>query len=105
MECYLVFSTTRKQFDDDEMDLCRAYKESIEGQWSLDEPMQGWPRPAPIIFTWHELQSWEAYGRPLSELLPERYVRTPRALAARSAFIYFEEHEKQLNFEPDSLLI
>jgi hypothetical protein len=44
--------------------------------------------------------------RPPAQRTASREIHAdPRSLAARSAFVYFEDHETPLNFERDSLLI
>ena len=96
IECYVVLATTRDAFSDDEIEAFRAYRDSIKDESSLDDRMQGWPRPSPILLTWRELRSFETYDRGVREKLPETYAHTFRELATNSAFLYFEEHEVPL---------
>ena len=93
IECYLVFGTTRDSFSEREVEAFRAYGREIEGEWSLDERGQGWPRAAPLLLTWHELRSFDPYPRSLREQLPERYPNSFRELSANSAFLYSTERE------------
>ncbi len=105
IECYVVLATTRDAFSDDEIEAFRAYHESIKDESSLDDRMQGWPRPSPILLTWRELRSFEAYDRGVREKLPETYAHTFRELATNSAFLYLEEHEVPLADAHDDLHI
>jgi hypothetical protein len=99
LECYLVFATTRLTFDDDEIAILRDYRRSIEDEWSLDDRMQGWRRPAPIVLTWRELRTYERSYRSFAADLPEQYAMSLRGLAANSAFIYLDERDEPLAHE------
>ena len=70
IECYIVLSTTRHSFSNNEVNAFRTYREEIEGEWSLEERGQGWPRPTPVLLTWRELRSFHPYTREISEHLP-----------------------------------
>jgi hypothetical protein len=106
IECYLVFATTRLSFDADEITALRAYRARVENDWSLDDPMHGRSRPAPILFTWRELQSFEAYEGELRERLPEQYPLSLRDLSVNSSFVYLDKHDDPLpTQEPDRLFI
>jgi ferredoxin-like protein FixX len=105
IECYLVFSTTRAAFSEREITAFRNYRTQVEEEWSLDDRMRGWRRPAPILLTWNELRSFDAYTRAVSERLPEPYAHSLREVAANSAALHLDEHEPPIDWGAKELHI
>jgi hypothetical protein len=93
IECYVVLATTRDSFSDEEMAAFRAYTDAIEDERSIDDRVQGWRRPYPILFTWRELRSFEAYDREVRDEIPEPYAHSFRELAANATFMYYEDND------------
>ena len=91
VECYLIFATTRPGFTEGEKTLFRDYRERISGQWALDEdPLQGHPRPAPILFTLRELGFYEIYDEEARAAVTRPYALGLRELAENSAKLHLD---------------
>jgi hypothetical protein len=91
VECYLVFTTLRAELSADELDRFRAYRDRVAAQWSHDAAhLEGWHRPAPILFTPRELAQWQIYPHDDREGLPHEYQLGLRELAANSAARYLD---------------
>jgi hypothetical protein len=91
IECYLIFTTLRDSFTDDEIARFRSYRDSIAEQWSHDvAALEGWHRPGPILFTARELGKFSAYDETERARLPHQHQLGLRELAANSAALYLE---------------
>jgi hypothetical protein len=101
IECYIVLASTRDSFSDEEMAAFRAYADSIKDEWSIDDRTQGWRRPYPILFTWRELRSFEAYDREMRDKIPETYAHSFRELAANARFMYYEDTDVAARTDDD----
>jgi hypothetical protein len=91
VECYLIFTTLRDEFTPAEFDRFRAYRDQLADQWSHDtSELEGWRRPAPVLFTPRELGQWQLYPAADREGLPHQQLLGLRELAANSAARYLD---------------
>ena len=91
VECYLIFTTLRDEFSEEEIGRFRVYRDAIADQWSHDTSnLESWRRPAPILLTPRELGQWELYPAADRDGLPHEHLIGLRELAANSAARYLD---------------
>ncbi|MCY4085406.1 MAG: hypothetical protein OXG37_00605 [Actinomycetia bacterium] len=91
VECYLIFATTRESFTESEKKLFRDYRERISGQPALGaDQLEGYSRPAPILFTLRELRFYETYDEEARAEVPWPHPLGLRELAENSAKLYLD---------------
>jgi hypothetical protein len=91
VECYLIFTTLRDEFSEEEIGRFRVYRDAVADQWSHDTSnLESWPRPAPILLTPRELGQWELYPAADRDGLPHEHLIGLRELAANSAVRYLD---------------
>jgi hypothetical protein len=91
VECYLIFTTLRDEFSEEEIGRFRAYRDAVADRWSHDTSnLESWPRPAPILLTPRELGQWELYSAADRDGLPHEHLIGLRELAANSADRYLD---------------
>jgi hypothetical protein len=94
LECYLVFSTTRERFGDEEIRALRQLVDPAADIPTHGEQVQGDQKGGLILLTWNELRSFDLYPAGVREFLPKTYPVRLSDLAANAAFLYLSDGDQ-----------